>query len=447
MTQPVIVIGGGPAGIAAACALAMEGVRTVLLEQRVRMGVRSSAVFYQRMQEEADYGQHILMRCCRESIALLSTLGQEGSVSFQSRLKIPIAGGRWAGAIASAPLPGALHLMPTLLSYGLIPFRRRLRIVQAIPSLLLQVPGDVLFSEWLKRHGQRDDAIAALWDPICVATLNAHASQVSARAAQVVFQRGFFRRHGADIGLFTRPLSQIFAATIPYLSRRGSEVFTGRRVKRLLFENGAVTGIELTTGERILGSAVIAAIPPHDLSTLIFLNESPVQEYFARTARLPHSPIVNLHLWYDRPVMEDAFVIGIDSPVQSVFNVTAAHAAAKGSRHDGEKAFHIVISQSEATDWIELSTETIKNSILPHIPLLVPAVRKASLVDALVLKSPKATFIPVPGSDRLRPSPRTPIKGLFTAGDHIATGWPSTIEGAIRSGRMAATCAIESLYR
>ncbi len=446
MKQDVIVIGGGAAGIAAACALAAEGVHAVVLEQSTRLGGRAASFFYPRMQEEVDYGQHILMRCCRESIDFFSTIAQTDAISFQPHLSIPVSGERGIGKITSAPFPGALHLLPTLLSYGPLPLRARLRIAQAVLPLLLKTPEDVPFDKWLARHGQRGEAISAVWDPICVATLNAHTHQVSTRAARMVFERGFFRRHGADIGLFTRPLSQIFAASVPYLSRRDVDVRTRTRAESLLVDNETVTGVKLATGEEIIGSSVIAAIPPHDLAPLIAPEASPVSDYFARVAELLHSVIVNVHLWYDQAVMEDPFVMGINSPLQAVFNVTAAHSAhATATRFAGEKTFHIVISQSAAADWMNLSTDAIKDLVLSNLPLLVPAARGVHPIASLVVKSPRATFVPAPGSDRLRLSPRTPIRGLVIAGDHVNTGWPATIEGAVRSGKMAAACALESL--
>lgn len=446
MKQEVIIIGGGAAGISAACALATEGVRAVILEQGARLGGRAASFFYPRVQEEVDYGQHILMRCCRESIDFFSAIGQTDAISFQPHLSIPVAGGSGTGKIASSPLPGALHLLPSLLSYTPLSLRSRLRAAQAVLPLLLKTPEDMPFDKWLDRHGQRDDAIAAVWDPICVATLNAHTHQVSTHAARMVFERGFFRRHGADIGLFTRPLSQIFAASVPYLSQRGCDVRTRTRVGRILLESGAVSGVELVTGEKIMSKVVIAAIPPHDFAPLIAPEVSPVSDYFARVAQLLHSVIVNVHLWYDQAVMEQEFVMGIDSPLQAVFNVTSSHSAhATAARFAGEKTFHIVISQSAAADWMTLSTDAIKDLVLSNLPLIVPGARAARPIASLVLKSPRATFVPAPGSDQLRLSPRTPIGGLVIAGDHIDTGWPATIEGAVRSGRIAAACALESL--
>jgi len=146
--------------------------------------------------------------------------------------------------------------------------------------------------------------------------------------------------------------------------------------------------------------------------------------------KIRFSPIVNLHLWFDRPVMEEPFLVVIDSPVQAVFDV---------SRIQGKEGpTHVVLSQSAARDLINRPNEEIRNQLLAALEELFPAVRTAKLLDALVIRHPRATFLPTPGSEALRSEAKTPINGLFLAGDYTATGWPSTIEGAVRSGRAAA---------
>jgi phytoene dehydrogenase-like protein len=195
----------------------------------------------------------------------------------------------------------------------------------------------------------------------------------------MIFKEGFFSPHGAEMGFFTLPLSRIFSAAIPFLRARGGEVRTDAPVRRILVEEGAVHGVELITGERIEANEVIAAIPPYDL--------------------LPLLPT-------------------------------------KIQKRKG--ATHIVLSQSAARDLIDLPITTIKDLLFSTLSALLPKAQKAYLLDDLLIKSPRATFVPAPGSKVLRPGAQTPIAGLLLAGDYTATGWPSTIEGAIRSGRGAA---------
>jgi squalene-associated FAD-dependent desaturase len=427
MMNPVIIIGGGPAGIASASILAQGGVKTLLIERSKRLGGRAASFFYSRMQEDVDYGEHVLMRCCTESIALLKLLKQENSVSFQPRLRVPMVDERRRETIESSPLPGILHLLPSLLSYRFLPFRTRMRAMRAGLSLLLWDPEDVSFAEWLTDHGQ-GKAIASLWDPVCIATLNAHTSDVSARMAQVVFKRGFFRPHGADVGMFSRPLSKIFESAIPFLGARQGRVLLGAAARRIIVDDGSVRAVEMADGKLIKADVVISAVSLPDLLQL--LPHARRDPFFEPLSEISFSPIVNIHLWFDRPVMDEPFIIGVDSPLQAVFDVSAAHG-------DTEK-HHIVISQSSATPWVDMPIGSIVEEFLSALRKLLPRAREAKLIDSLVIKSRQATFIPSPGADALRPASTTPIKGMFLAGDYTATGWPATIEGAVRSGINAA---------
>ena len=432
--KPVVIIGGGVAGVASAVQLADNGIRTLLIERSKRLGGRASSFFYSGMGEEIDYGQHVLMRCCTDTLSLLKLLKQERAVSFQHRLNILMTDGKKESTITSFPLPGALHILPSLLNYSFLPMRARMRVLRAGLSLLLSDPGDIPFGEWLASHAQGKREIKTLWDPICVATLNAHASDVSAHTARIVFQRGFFAQHGAEIGLFTRPLSQIFSSAIPHLEARQGSALLGTAVKRIIIDDRRVLGVEVESGELVETDSVISAVPPADLTRLLPSNMAR-DPFFAPLVGINWAPIVNVHLWFDRDVMAEPFIIGVDSPLQAVFDVSGIHQ--DRSRH------HIVISQSAAQDLVDEPVPSIVDRLLHELEKLLPEVRRATIIDSLVIKSRKATFVASPGTDSLRPASTTPIKGLFLAGDYTATGWPSTIEGGVRSGFNAAARLLE----
>ena len=436
--KPVVIIGGGPAGIAGAVHLAKRGVRTVLIERSARLGGRAASFLYAKMDEEIDYGQHVLMRCCTHSIDLLRLLGQGDSVSFQPSLRVSMRSETRTDEIASRPLPGALHLLPSLLTYRFLSFSERMNAVKAALSLLLRDPDDVSFDEWLRGQGQGKREIATLWEPISVATLNAHAGDASARAARVVFKRGFFKHHGADIGLFTRPLSHVFSSATSYLEGSGGTVLLEAPVSRIIVERGRASGVRLRTGEIIDAHAIISAVSSPDLVSI--LPPDVVRDkYFSCLKGLNYAPIVNVHLWFDRSIMDEPFIIAVDSRIQAVFDVSA-------TRRD-MKRHHIVISQSAATDWIDAQPGEIVDTSLSELKKILPQARKAELIDSLVIKSRSATFIPSPGTDELRPEPTAPISGLFLAGDYTATGWPATIEGAVRSGINAVEALLSTATR
>jgi uncharacterized protein with NAD-binding domain and iron-sulfur cluster len=302
------------------------------------------------------------------------------------------------------------------------------------------------------RHGQTERIFRRFWDPIVVATLNAPSSAVSFRAARHVFHEALLVPHGADMGLFAVPLGDVFQAARRYLEARHGSVELGSRVERVLIAGCRATGVQLADSRTMEADAVIVAIPPDALAELV----SGVPE-LARTVddaqRLSWLPIVNVHLTFDRRVLEDAFAVGIDSPIQAIFRRIAPRDAStqaapsapnkEGAALQPRDPRTIVLSQSAAAQWIDQTDEQIVSKLLDALHELLPAARDAELLDSLVLRSRRATFVPSPGSDVLRPKSRTPLAGLYLAGDWTATGWPSTIESAVLSGIYAAA-ALES---
>ncbi len=431
--KPVVILGGGPAGVASAICLSQKGVKTILVERSAHLGGRAASFFFSRMREEVDYGQHVLMRCCKYSTWLLGLLGQQQAVSFQTRLRVVLSDERKKTSIKSLPLPGVLHILPSLLSYKFLTVSERMQVMRAGLWLLSRDTGQVSFGKWLSAHGQTTKAISLLWNPICVATLNAHVNDVSASMAQFVFQRSFFRPHGADIGLFTKPLSEIFASAIPFLETRRGEVLMASPARRIVINNGQAQGVEMSTGEVIKARAILCAVSHTDLGLL--LPRSVLQDhYFSWLSQIQDSPIVDVHLWFDRQVMEELFVIGVNGLLQAAFDVSAIHG-------DRDK-HHIIISQSASTVFIDMPLEVIVERTLSAMKKIFPLSRNAKLLDRLVIKNKQATFVPCPGLNALRPPNMAPISGLFLAGDYTATGWPSTIEGAIRSGINAANAVL-----
>ena len=433
----VAVIGGGFAGVAAACRLAGDGHRPLLLERSPRLGGRAASFFSPERDETIDYGHHVLMRCCTAATGFLHRIGVPTAVRFQPTLSVPIISPERRSVIRSAPLPGLLHLAPSLLRYCMLSPYDRLRVMRAGLTLRLRRRSlaDSPFAEWLGNHGQSARSIELLWDPICIATLNAPACAVGLRAARMVLGDAFFRPDGADIGFFAIPLSEIFDAARRYIEERGGTVRTAATVEKLTIDRESVHGVELLTGETIECETIVCAVPPFELTRLA-RDVEPLEPLLAKASRLRWAPIVDLHAWFDRPVLEDAFAVAVGSPVQAVFDVTRLH-----GRSGDVSAAHVVLSQSAADAWIDRPIGEVSESLLDALGELFPRVREAERLDSTVLRHPRATFVPEPGVDRLRPCSVTPIRGLYLAGDWTATGWPSTIEGAIRSGIVAAARA------
>lgn len=468
----VVVIGGGFAGVSAACRLAGDGHRPILLERAPRLGGRAASFEDASIGETVDDGHHVLMGCCTASQGFLQRIGAASAVRFQPDLRIPIRCEGQTTVLRSAPLPGALHLVPSLLAYQPLSLRERATVLRAGLGLLAGRGGsDTAFSRWLKARGQTERMIARFWDPICIAALNARASDVGLEAARHLFREAFFISGGANLGLFAVPLSDVFAAARAYIEARGGVVRTASSVTALQFEGSAVAGVELADGVIIDAPAVIATVPPADLRRIL-PDSVPPDRVLGDALSLQWSPIVNAHFWFDRPIMDEPFVIAVDSLVQAVFDLSCIHSdsltdPAECPRTDGDPqagktpdgaevlpkrqssvgkgTAHIVLSQSAAGPWIDRPAKEISAELLDALGGVVPSTRDAECVDSLVLKRPRATFIPAPGSKKMRPPTKTRIPGLYLAGDWTGTGWPSTIEGAIRSGVAAAARAQEML--
>ena len=433
-----IVVGGGFAGVAAACRLAEEGHRTLLLERSSHLGGRASSFVDREMEETIDYGHHVSMACCTASRGFLARVGSSDAVRFQRELRIPLLCDEKPTILRSSLLPGPLHLAPSLLRYRPLSLRDRISVLRAGLALLVRrSSADENLGAWLGQQGQSEQAVARLWNPITIATLNAPVDRVNTSAARQVFREAFFVPGGANMGLFTCPLSEIFERARASLERQEGELRTQATVARVTVEDGAVHGVALVNGETIEADAVVIAVP-QDAAAELLANHSELSEVSDAAAGLDSSSIVDVHLWFDRPVMKEAFVIAVDAPIQTVFDLAQIHRTeASGS--------HLVVSQSAADDWMNRSSEEIARLTQDALRDLLPAARRSTCLRTRVIKHPRATFVPTPGSDALRPKARTPIDGLFLAGDWIATGWPSTIEGAIRSG-VAAAAHVEQFY-
>ncbi len=432
----VAVVGGGLAGITAALDLAASGARVTLVEVRRQLG--GAAYSFERDGLQMDNGQHVFLRCCDAYRAMLQRLGSGGLVSLQERLDIPVlTPGRAPARIRRGGLPAPLHLAGALARYPRMTLAERLGAVRAALALRRLDPADpaldeVTFGAWLARHGQDEAAVAALWDLVALPTINVAAAGASAALAAFVFQTGLLSAaDAADIGFHVGTLQQIIGApALRELERSGVEVRLGWRAERLSREPGGyrVEGRAAGGTEAIDVDAAIVALP-HDRAGAVV--EGLLGPHAGRRAQLDSSPIVNLHVVYDRRVLAEPFAAGVGTPVQYLFDRTDAAGAPAGCQY-------LAVSLSGADAEMELSVEQLRERYLPAIGELLPAAREARVERFQVTREHAATFRAAPGSAALRPPQRTALPGLALAGAWTDTGWPATLEGAVRSGHAAA---------
>lgn len=435
--RSVVVIGGGLSGLSAAVSAADAGWTVTLLESRARLGgaTHSFTRAFDGDDLIVDNGQHVFLRCCTEYRAFLRRLGVEDKTSLQPRLDVPVVDPHTArtARLRRDRLPAPLHLSRALLTYRLLSPWQRLRAIVAALALnrvdrFAPASDTQTFGAWLTAHGQSEQAIERLFDVFTIATLNAPAAQVSLSLGAMVFQDGLLRdRAACDIGMAIVPLGQLHGdAAAAALAAHGADVrlHAGvRTVSRLPDDRWRVD----TDGTSIEADAVVLAVP-HDVAADLLPAGAIADPDLPRG--LGVAPIINVHVIFDRVVLTEPFVAAVGSPVQFVFDRTRP----SGLR-DGQ---YVAVSVSAADGWIDEPVASIRDVFLPEIRRVLPAAQNAVVRDFFVTREREATFRPVPGSAARRLPTTTALRGLFVAGAWSNTGWPATMEGAVRSGVAAA---------
>ncbi|WP_436739765.1 hydroxysqualene dehydroxylase HpnE [Streptomyces sp. BBFR102] len=442
--QEAVVVGGGLAGTAAALALADAGLRVTLLEGRPRLG--GLAFSFQRGDLTVDNGQHVYLRCCTAYRWLLGRVDAAALAPVQDRLDVPVldAGRGRLGRLRRNALPVPLHLGPSLARYPHLSLAEKAAVGRAALALRRLDPADPAldrqdFGSWLRRHGQSPRAVAALWDLVGVATLNATADDASLALAAKVFRTGLLSDPGAaDIGWAHVPLGELHhTRTLTTLDKAGVRTVLRSRVRAVVPGGDANARWRVETGDETLtADTVVLAVPPAETHALL---PGGALDDPGRLTRIGTAPIINIHVLYDRKVVRRPFFTALDGPVQWVFDRTAASGLDRGQ--------YLALSQSTAQAEIDTPVADLRARYLPELERLLPAARTARVQDFFVTRERTATFAPSPGVGALRPGPTTRLSGLHLAGAWTATGWPATMEGAVRSGLNAASDALGALGR
>jgi squalene-associated FAD-dependent desaturase len=441
----VAVIGGGLAGLAAALQCADGGARVCLFERRNRLGGLTWS--FQHAGRWVDNGQHVFLRCCDDYLSFLERIGAGSDIVLPDRLDIPVvAPARQPGEVPQierlrrSNLPAPFHLAGALLRYRHLSARARLALgpaVLALRRLDLNDPtlDEETFGDWLTRHGQSNEAVVGLWDLITVPTVNLPASEASLAMAAKVFQTGLLSDfRAADVGWSRVPLGRLHGERASAALRRaGVDVHLGTQVLAVSpdYREGADPGFTVRTPDGVLSADGVIVAVPHDVVGQVLPAGALAQQ--ERLNELGSSAIVDVHLVFDRQVTPWPLLAGVRSPVQWVFDRTASSGLESGR---GEQ--YVAVSLSAADGLMGRHPDELVPWIVAELTRLLPQVAEARVVDSIVTKERNATFRARPGTARLRPGPRTEVPGLAIAGAWTDTGWPATMEGAVRSGRAAA---------
>jgi len=437
------VIGGGLAGLSSAVALAEAGFRVRLLEKRPHLGGRAAS-YVLPGGEHVDNCQHVTLGCCTNLEDFYRRVGAANQIRFFDRLIFATPDGK-RGVIQASALPPPLHMALSFSLYPLLGLADKFAIAQALLAIAMSGgrPDDLASSvagenitmlAWLKKHRQTDRAIRRFWEVILVSALDEDLDRIDAHYGIDVFWKAFLStRAGYRVGIPRVPLSDLYEGCRKALAAQGGEVQLRAGVRGFQITDGRVSGLEREDGAIETADYYVAAVPQDILPELLPAEIVEREPAFRNLQNLRTSPITGVHLWFNRKVMDEPFLTLLDSTTQWVFNKTQLYGS--GSENGGQYLQLVISASYKLTP---KSRQEIIALCLEELRAVLPATREATLVKGTVVKEMSATFSPAPGSDQWRPGQVTSHIGLFIAGDWTSTGWPSTMEGAVRSGFLAA---------
>ncbi len=444
LEKAVAVIGGGLAGLAVAVRLADAGYRPIVIESRKMLGGRATSVVDPRNNQTIDNCQHVLMGCCTNLIDLYDRLGVLDDIQWHRTLYWTRDGSE-VSVMKAGWLPAPLHMSVSFMRMKLFDARQRRHIARAMWRIIRMGPGDRFawsertFAEFLESCAQPDAIVNQFWDVVVTSACNVDVHHVGAAYALQVFQQGFLEhRWSYTMGLATVPLVNLYDAAGVQLRDKGGTIMLGTSARSISFDGARVTGVVTASGF-VDAAAVVSAVPFDRLDKLVSATTRDADTRLRDLAKLSVSPILGVHLWFDQPVMKLPHLVLVDAGVQWLFN--------KGTDPNGRQHVHAVISA--ASDWMALSEQQITEKVVADIHRGLPGSIGIKPILTRCIKEKRATFAATPGADAFRP-PVAPapargpaIENLYLAGDWCDTGWPATMEGAVRSGYAAAAAVCE----
>ncbi len=448
----IAVLGGGLAGLSCACALADNGFPVTLFEKRPYLGGRASSYVHPGTGEIIDNCQHVLLGCCTSLVDFYRRIGVADKIRWYDRLTFIEPGGR-ASTMEPSFLPSPFHNAPAFLRFSALSVPDKLGIARAMLAIVPGGPADDgrTFLDWLRAHGQTERAIQRFWKTVLVSALNEDLGRISVPYGAMVFRESFLRsRAGGRMGLPSVPLSDLYGAAGDFIRTRGGEVQLRAPVQSF---QPLLDGVQVCVNgsEQRFDCAVLAM--PFDTLARILPDHPGAASLRSMLDRFEPSPITGIHLWFDRRVTDLDHAVLLDRTIQWMFHKSKilrtgnwkpetgnSPSPRDPSDHrplaTGHSYLELVVSASKSL--VEKPRQEIIDLAMRELAEFFPDVASAQLVKAAVVKEVHATFSPRPGSDAYRPGPAAPWPGVFLAGDWTATGWPSTMESAVRSGYAAA---------
>lgn len=435
-----------------AVALAEAGIRVRLVEKKPHLGGRATS-YTLPDGSEVDNCQHLTLGCCTNLADFFRRVGADKKIRTYDRMYLMDSSGK-RGTMKSGILPPPLHMAPSMMFFGALSTADKRSISRALMTIARAVgspPGieGITMLEWLDRVKQTPAAISKFWRVVLVSALDEELDRAEARYGIDVFWKTFLaNREGSLIGLPSVPLADLYDGCGASIAQRGGAVNLRSGVREVRVQGGRFAGAVLEDGTGANADACVAAVSYDALPALLPKAMSEDGGPLAGLRQLRTSPITSVHFWYDRPVMEAPYLALIDYTSQWIFNKTYLYAPgtqnghASGREKENRQYLQIVISASY--DLVQKGRQEIIELCRGELAQVLPATRTANLLKSTVIKEVRATFSPAPGVDQLRPKQESGVANLYFAGDFTQTGWPSTMEGAVRSGYLAAEAVLAS---
>lgn len=427
----VIVVGAGLAGLAAASSLSEAGAKVLILERKPFVGGRAYSYQHPSLQEEIDC-QHVLLGCCTNLIDLCSKSGVADRIRWYDELTFLQPGNAPRTRLKPGGMPAPFHTSFDFLRAPMLSLKDKVAIGRGLMEFLRDYPHDDIesFATWLKRTGQTQGAIKHLWEPVIIGALNDSFENCSTKYAGQVFHESFLKSaEGGRLGIPTLPLSQFYGFVAEQCVLQGAELRLSQSVTALTRENDQWR-VSTAEGDFVADNVVLATNFHQTAGLLPQLNDA-----------VPHfknAPITTIHLWFDREITDLDHAVLLDTGIQWIFHKSRIR------RWTKEQGSYCELVISASFEQLHQTRDAIFANALRELALFFPAVNDAKLVKSGILKEARATFSVTPGLDAHRPPQQTGMPGLFVAGDWTATNWPSTMEGAVRSGRLAAEAVAAS---
>ncbi|MDR3626218.1 MAG: hydroxysqualene dehydroxylase HpnE [Ignavibacteriaceae bacterium] len=420
-----VVIGSGLAGLTSAAYLSLNGFQVEILEASPKPGGRAYSFKDSETGSIIDNGQHIMMGCYKETLKFFNLIGARENLILQDRIKVNFVKENFnLLPLQASGLPYPLNLLSALLNYKALTFKDRLLFLKFFLSLPFVLEKDIKslsVYDWLIEEKQNENIIKAFWEILAVGALNTNIKKASAVTFAIILKEIFFR--GNKVATIIIPklgLSETYCKNaLSFIEEHNGKINFGEQVTDIKFSNEMVFEIETTKRKITEFDFVISAVPLYALEKMLPEFKS---EY---NFELTYSSIVSIHIWLKENHLDELFYGLIGSPVHWIFN------------HQE----HVTLVISDAGEFVNMSNEEIFNMVATELEKYVK-IAKDKIISYKVIKEKRATFIPSKEILNTRPKQRTPLQNFIIAGDWVNTGLPSTIESAVKSGRIAAQLII-----